>query len=71
MDDATINPVGAYDPVSRLPDGGGRGKQGPTGRKPSTRRPVPPASPAPAADPGPADPPDPDTPRGRRIDDRA
>lgn len=71
MDDATINPVGAYDPVSRLPEGGGRGGQEPSGRKPSAKRTAP-TSPAPAvADTGPADRPDPDTPRGRHIDDRA
>ncbi|MGC9185302.1 MAG: hypothetical protein ACP5GC_07640 [Thiomonas sp.] len=71
MDDATINPVGAYDPVSRLPEGGGRGRQEPSGGKPPAKRPAAPAPAAPAADSGPADLPDPDTPRGRHIDDRA
>ena len=71
MDDATINPVGAYEPVSRLPGGGGRGQQEPSGRKPSAKHPAP-TSPTPAgADPVPVDTPDPDTSRGRHIDDRA
>lgn len=71
MDDATINPVGAYDPVARLPDGGGRGRQD-SERKPAARRPRPadPSStPQPAA-PQP-DEADPDASRGRRIDDHA
>ncbi len=71
MDDATISPVGADDPVSRLPDGGGRGRQEPFGRKPPAKRPASPAPATPAADPVPADAPDADTPRGRHIDDRA
>lgn len=72
MDDATINPVGAYDPVSRLPESGGRGGQQPSGRKPPARRPAQTPPPAlPVAEPGPADARDSDTPRGRHIDDRA
>lgn len=72
MEDATINPVGAYDPVSRLPEGGGRGGQEHSGRKPSAKRPAqtPPPAP-PAAESGPVDAPGSDTPRGRHIDDRA
>lgn len=70
MDDATINPVGAYDPVSRLPDGGRRGGQEPSERKPAARRP--PSTPAAATpDASPADTPESDTSRGRHIDDRA
>ncbi|CUA96606.1 hypothetical protein [Thiomonas bhubaneswarensis] len=72
MDDATINPVGAYDPVSRLPDGGGRGRQQSPERKPRAGR-QPPEGSAPAGTPDapPAETPDPDAPRGRYIDDRA
>ncbi len=70
MDDATINPVGAYDPISRLPDGGGRGRQEPSARKPAAKRPAP-SVPPPTANPDSADAPDADTPRGRHIDDRA
>lgn len=70
MDDATINPVGAYDPISRLPDGGGRGRQEPPARKPAAKRPAP-SVPPPTANPDSADAPDADTPRGRHIDDRA
>lgn len=65
------SPVGAYDPVSRLPDGGGRSRQEPFSRKPSARRPVPSGPTPPEAAPGLANPPDPDTPRGRHIDDHA
>ncbi len=38
MDDATINPVSPYDPVSRLPDGGGRGRRDSPDRQPSASR---------------------------------
>lgn len=69
-DDATIDPVGAYEPVPRLPDGGGRGRQPAPGRKPASRRPEPPASAPPPATPG-SGVPDADAPHGRRIDDRA
>lgn len=69
MEDATINPVGAYDPISRLPDGGGRGRQEPSARKPAAKRPAP--SVPPPTDSGAADAPDADPPRGRHIDDRA
>ncbi|WP_079415202.1 hypothetical protein [Thiomonas intermedia] len=72
MDEATINPVGAYDPVSRLPDGGGRGRQDSPGRKPGPGR-TPPEDSTPSSQPDapPAATPDPDAPRGRYIDDRA
>jgi len=70
MQDATIDPVGAYDPVSRLPEGGGQSRQQPGARKPQ-RRPQPAMPQPPAADPGAARKPDADGPRGRHIDEHA
>jgi hypothetical protein len=69
-DDATIDPVGAYEPVPRLPGGGGRRRQPAPGSKPTSRRPEPSAPAPPPANPGPGAP-DAEAPRGRRIDDRA
>lgn len=72
MDEATINPVGAYDPVSRLPDGGGRGRRDTPERKPGAGRPTTDdATPPSPPEAPPAGTPDPDAPRGRYIDDRA
>ncbi len=72
MIDATINPVSPYDPVPRLPDGGGRGRRdSPGGRQPSASRPSSGSAPAATPETQPAQAPDPDATRGRHIDDRA
>lgn len=70
MPDATVDPVGAYDPVSRLPEGGGQSRQQPAARRPQ-RRPQPNASQPPAANPGAAHKPGPNPARGRHIDEHA
>lgn len=71
MDDATINPVSPYDPVSRLPDGGGRGRRDSPDRQPSAGRSPSGSAPPAAPDAAPTETPDPDATRGRHIDDRA
>lgn len=71
MDDATINPVGAPDPVAPLPEHGQRAQ--PERRRKPTRRPAEEAPAAPEGNvvPGIIDNTDTPGPRGRHVDERA